>query len=757
MSIERRLSERLLGELEKAGQAGTTRQELAQLVGDSERDAVTSTLLVLSAEGVAVEWGRRWYALRSTPWRVGVLERVSRRESVVRLVDGKRGATELWVAERDRAGARTGDRVLVRPVRKVSRQQGRQVRSAIVLKVLQARKRRLVGRLDHHPRGLRLWSFSTEEALDAQDVEIEEPGTARDGDYVVAELGAARRDGSVPARVVEVLGPVERPGVDVLVVLRHFGIEEGFDREALAEAAALPEEIPSAETRRREDYREDATVTIDGETARDFDDAIWVEPRGRGWLVKVHIADVSHYVTPGSAIDRAAEARGTSVYFPDRAVPMLPRELSENLCSLVPERDRLTTSVEMRFDGEGRRLSARVVAGVIRSHHRLTYRGAQDALDRHDAGRDPGGDLSEAALASLLAARDCARALREMRSRRGALDFYLPEIHLEVDHEGELIEARPAASFETHRIIEELMIATNEAVAEQVASKSSPEGEARPLYRVHPPPKDDDVDDLRRVCRALGVEIPEAPTTRHAEDAEEPLGALAPILEAARAAGIGPVIEGMALRALGRAVYSPECDGHSALAAPYYCHFTSPIRRYPDLVVHRAVLGLEAPEAPDGAEARGRELSRLERRAESAEREIRKWKKIRYLVGKEGSTWRGAVTGVTDFGLFVVLDELGLDGLLPIDHLTDDEYQHDERLLRLVGRGSGRTFQLGDPIEVIISRVNEAQRRIDVELADLPEPKPRGRQRRPGASRPGEARSRRPTDRRGSGGRRRRR
>ncbi|HVS15731.1 MAG TPA: VacB/RNase II family 3'-5' exoribonuclease, partial [Thermoanaerobaculia bacterium] len=737
MSIDEGLRTRLLEALERQGQRGATLDELAELSAPATASELPPALDELAGEGVAVEWTRRWYALRATPWRVGVLDRVSRRESVVRTDDGKRGATELTVAERDRGGARSGDRVLVRPVRKGPvRKEGpggrarREAPAATVLRVLQARRRRLVGRLDQLERGWRLWSFAPGEALDAQDLVIADPGAAADGDYVVVELGRARRDGSVPASVVEVLGPIDEPGVDVEVVLRHFEIPEAFPADAEREAAALPAEVDPADLAERSDYRDDPTVTIDGETARDFDDAIWVSRRNDGWLVRVHIADVAHYVTPGSAIDRAAEHRGTSVYFPDRAVPMLPRQLSDHLCSLLPDRDRPTTSVELRFDRKARRLSSRVTAGVIRSHRRLTYRDAQEALDRYDQGGGS-GDLPATVIESLVAARDLARALREMRAGRGALDFFLPEIHLELDPEGEVVDVRQATSFETHRLIEELMIAANEAVAERLAEDPHPADQARPLYRVHPPPKAADVEELREVCRALGVDL-DTPQPEHGSAEGEPLGELAPVLAAARAAGIGPVIEGMALRALGRAVYSPECTGHSALAARHYCHFTSPIRRYPDLVVHRAVRGLAAPEAEDGAEARGQRLSQRERRAESAEREIRKWKKIRYLRGREGSSWAGTVSGVTDFGLFVVLDELGIDGLIPLDALTDDHYEYDARLHKLVGRGGGRILQLGDAVEVVLARVNEPQRRIDLSLAGMSPPRaesPRGRPR----------------------------
>jgi ribonuclease R len=742
VSIEEGLRDRLLEALEGQGQHGATTEELADLTGLGSPFEARAVLDALAAEGVAVEWSRRWYALRATPWRVGILDRVSRRESVVRTDDGKRGATELSVAERDRAGARSGDRVLVRPVRKASVRTGgpggrgrREAPAATVLRVLHARKRRLVGRLDELERGWRLWSFSPEEAIDAQDIVIGHPGDAEDGDYVVVELGRARRDGSVPASVVEVLGPIDRPGVDVEVVLRHFGIPEPFPDEAEREANALPADVGPADLDGRTDYRDDPTATIDGETARDFDDAIWVTRRRGGWLARVHIADVAHYVRPGSAVDRAAEERGTSVYFPDRAVPMLPRQLSEHLCSLLPDHDRLTTSVEMRFDRSARRLSARVTAGVIRSHRRLTYREAQEALDRYDQ-RGGSADLPAAVMDSLVAARGLARALRAMRAQRGALDFFLPEIHLELDPEGEVVEVRQAVSFETHRLIEELMIAANEAVAEQLAGSPPPADQARPLYRVHPPPKAPDVEELREVCRALGVHLEDAPRLEHGSAEDEPLGELAPVLAAARAAGIGPVIEGMALRVLGRAVYSPECTGHSALAARYYCHFTSPIRRYPDLIVHRAVRGLAAPEAADGPEVRARALSDLERRAENAEREIRKWKKIRYLRGREGSTWAGTVSGVTDFGLFVVLDELGIDGLIPVDALTDDHYEYEPRLHKLVGREGGRTLQLGDDVEVVLARVNEAQRRIDLQLSGMTPPRPERTRERPLRGRP---------------------
>ncbi|HUP25926.1 MAG TPA: VacB/RNase II family 3'-5' exoribonuclease [Thermoanaerobaculia bacterium] len=731
MSIEEQAAS-VMARLRHAGQRGLPESELGG-TGTDEGD-VAAALAGLRTEGRAVLWARRWYAVDDVRWWPGTFTRRGRAGGVVRRAtpapeagrrhgarNPARGPDEVFVPERDRGGARQGDFVLVRPGKSAPGRAARkgELPLAVVVAVLRRVHRRMVGELvrdEGSRRKLVVRPWDADQWFDAGDVRVEGARDLAPGTWVVLELGENRRDGSIPARVTEVLGTLEEPGTDIAVVLRHFEIVESFPDDVLAEAAKLPPEPGPKDWAGRLDLRDRLAVTIDGEHARDFDDAIEVRRTRGGFLARVHIADVAHYVRVGSAIDREASRRGTSVYFPERAVHMLPGALSEQLCSLKPGVDRLALTVELRFDQDGRRTSSKFSRSVIRSRARLTYRQVEDYLQ----GTAGAPRLPDEVARLLDAARLLASRLLDWRQDRGAIDFLLPEVELRIDEMGAIVHIEQAERLESQRVIEELMIAANEAVGENLARRIDPDAGPPALYRVHPAPRPDDIEPLARLAVALGVDPPRLEPGGSLE-----AGELARMLRSARERGGAGVLEQLTLRAMSRAVYAPSCDGHFALAAPYYCHFTSPIRRYPDLVDHRrmtellgAAPALARDTAVESPAELARRLSDRERVAEAAERALRRWKKVRYLEDRTGSEWSGTITGVESFGVFVMLGELGIDGLISVERLDDDFYEHDPDNLELVGRRRGRRLRLGDSIRVRVAAVDIARRRVDLALAE---------------------------------------
>ncbi len=517
---------------------------------------------------------------------------------------------------------------------------------------------------------------------------------AQSGDYVTAEVlpGGLRVH---RARIVERLGASDDPGATSLIAIHTHGLPFAFDHEAVVRAEALRPAGPKG----REDLRTVPFVTIDGSDARDFDDAVWAAPDGDpnnagGWRLLVAIADVAWYVRPGDALDRAAAERGNSVYFPDRVIPMLPERLSTDLCSLRPHKDRPCLVAELRIDGNGRIVEHRFRRAVIRSAARLTYEQVQAA--REGRPDDVAAPLVETVIEPLYGA---FAALLRAREARGTLDLDLPELRIVLGEDGWVERVEPRARLDSHRLIEEFMIAANVAAAETLHAAGVP-----CLYRVHEPPDPVKIEELRQSLETLGLRLPKGSVLR--------ARAFRGILERAKRADKGHLVSELILRSQSKAVYSPRDLGHFALALRRYCHFTSPIRRYADVLVHRAliaVLGLGAggsvEEAEDRLEEVGRHLSETERRAEAAERDAIERFTVLYLADRIGATFWGRITGVTRFGLFVTLDGIGADGLVPASALPWDRYRHDPVRHALLGENSGLVFALGDRVAV---RLEEA-------------------------------------------------
>jgi ribonuclease R len=507
-------------------------------------------------------------------------------------------------------------------------------------------------------------------------------GGASDGELVVAEQLAAGRFGTPRARIVERLGSASDPGAISRLAIAAYDIPTEFPAAAIAEADTARPVTPSG----RADLRGIPLVTIDGSDARDFDDAVWAEPdrdpenRG-GWHLIVAIADVAWYVRPAGALDREAERRGNSVYFPDRVVPMLPEALSNELCSLKPGVDRACLAVHLWIDAAGRKRRHNFERGIMRSAARLTYEEVQAARD----GR-AGCALPPDALAALY---EAYAALAAARAARGALELDLPEDRVVVDAEGRPIAIRRAERLDSHRLIEEFMILANVAAAEELESRRRP-----CMYRIHDVPDPKKVEELREFLEETGI-----PGLALAKGQAIKPELFNRVLRRAAGTAEAPLVNDLVLRCQAQAAYSPDNIGHFGLALRRYAHFTSPIRRYADLLVHRALLGEPEAEADHyRLAAIGDHILATERRAAEAERTAIERYRATLLAGSVGSSFTADISGVAAFGLFVRLRENGAEGLVPISMLPGDYYVRDVRAQQLVGRGTGRVYRIGQEV-----------------------------------------------------------
>ena len=616
-------------------------------------------------------------------------------------VPDDRGAEHVHVPAAAVRPAMHGDRVLVRleKLRRRGRVEGR------VVKVLQRGQGRIVGIFRQGKTAAVIVPQEQRITIPILVARGAEAG-ARDGDMVVGELtrypGVASE---AEARISAVLGPATDPRVETEAVIHAHGLPLAFPAEVEVAARRMPTSVPAAAGADRLDLRALPLVTIDGETARDFDDAVFVESTGRGFRLIVAVADVAHYVAAGSALDLEARARGTSVYFPDRVIPMLPEPLSNGICSLNPGEDRLAKAVELDFDARGALRAAAFHDVVMRSAARLTYTQVRQALvDREPSVRQ---ELAPV-LGSLEPAETLARLLMARRRKHGAIDFDLPEAEIVLDLRGRPADIVRAERSIAHQMIEEFMLAANEAVARELLRRKLPT-----LHRVHEPPPPERVEELARFLEGFGLRL-------QRDGSGTMPRAVAAVLTQAEGRPEARLIHTVLLRAMQQARYDTLPLGHFGLATDCYTHFTSPIRRYPDLVIHRLLdvalrgAGRVPPDLPDIAA----EASARERIAMEAEREIVQLKKIQFMQDKVGQTHSGFISGTANFGLFVELDDVFVEGLVHVSTLGDDFYQHDERAHCLRGRRTRRTFRLGDPIRVTVAGVSVERRQIDFALAD---------------------------------------
>lgn len=619
-------------------------------------------------------------------------------------------ADNLYVAADNLARALHGDRVVARIEggRTAERARGR------IVRVLERAAERLVGRYEVDESGAaRVVPFDRRLIMDV-GVRPDDRADAAPGDMVEIELTRWPTATRGPiGRVTEVLGDVDDPGVDTRLITRKHQLPDEHDPAAVAEAERAGKAVRRRDVEGRRDFRSWPTVTIDGDTARDFDDAVTLDRAPNGnFRLGVHIADVAHYVQEGGALDASARTRGASVYFPDRAVHMFPEALATGLCSLRPHVDRLVQSCLMEIDSRGIVQRYELHDGVIHSDARLTYGEVNAVL----TDRDPAVQARHRPLVPLLESMaELFETLNGRRRRRGSIDFDLPKAEFLLDDEGR-VEAIVASERNlAHRLIEEFMLIANETVADHLERRRVPT-----LFRVHEAPDPVKVAEFEAFASSLGFSLgapPDRVTPRHFQR----------LLRRLRGHAAERPVAFLMLRAMQQARYDPANLGHFGLAARTYTHFTSPIRRYPDLIVHRAVRESRA-KTPDAQRLASwlerlpelaRHTSAMERRAEEAERELAQWKKVRFMADKVGDEFTGIVIGVTAFGLFTELTEHFVEGLVHISGMADDYYRYVETEHALRGRDTKKVYRLGDVVRVQLVRVDRDHRRLELALVEI--------------------------------------
>ncbi len=631
------------------------------------------------------------------------------------------GGPDVYLPPAEMRAALQGDTVRVRVVRmdKRGRPEGR------VLEIVERRPRPLIGRLLLEGG---VWLVAPEDKRLGHDILIPKAAVAqaRPGQVVAVELTEPPTLYAQPVgRITEVLGDIDDPGLEIEIAVRKYEVPHRFSAETLAQAAKLPDALRAVDLKGRVDLRDVPLVTIDGEDARDFDDAVYCEPtrigRGKsardGWRLVVAIADVSHYVKPGESLDGDAVERATSVYFPRRVIPMLPEKLSNGLCSLNPLVERLCMVCDMLISAEGDTLAYQFYPAVMCSQARFTYTEVAAILVNT---RGPEAQRRQDRVQDLLHLHGVYQALLGARQRRGAVDFDTPETQIVCDDNGRIERIVPRTRNEAHRLIEEAMLAANVCAAEFIARAEHPS-----LFRVHEGPTLEKRQTLQAALRALGINATLPDPLKPAD-----LQALA---QATKERPDHQQVHMLLLRSMQQALYTPHNQGHFGLAYPAYAHFTSPIRRYPDLLVHRTIkallqgkkYGLQGGgDAVSAWEQLGLHCSANERRADEASRDVEAWLKCRYMRDRLGEDYLGHVTSVAPFGLFVQLESLFVEGLVHITELGGEYFRFDEARQELRGERTGIRYGLGARLHVQVGRVDLDGRRIEFRLFKEGEPKP---------------------------------
>ncbi len=648
------------------------------------------------------------------------------REGYGFVISDKPGEPDVYIRKMNMGGAMHGDRVsaCMELTKRGGPQEGR------IVKVLERAHAQIVGQfregrvVPSNKRIVQELSIPVGKSLSAKEGDIVSARILR---YPAAHKAASRPRGRKrmgsdngmereewgEGEILKILGRMEDPNIDTLLVAESYALPPDFTPLSHQEADEIPQQVTAKAREGRIDLRSLPTVTIDGEKARDFDDAISIEKETDRFRLWVHITDVSHFIREGSSLDREAYLRATSVYFPDAVYPMFPPKLSNGILSLNPKKDRLTLTAEMEFDAEGNQIDYKLYESVIESNERMTYTAVREILeDKTEALMERYASL----IASFKTMKELALLLRKKRLMRGSLDFDLPEPEIILSLTGEIMDVLKGERNIAHQMIEEFMLAANETVARHMQRRSLPF-----LYRVHDPPDPKKIAEFNELIAVFGLALPKTKMVpKHLSD----------VLEQVRGRSEEKLFNETLLRSMKQACYSEKNKGHFGLASETYTHFTSPVRRYPDLMVHRllkeALLldvslarllphsrvsdrsprsdcwGKWAEQLPEIA----RHTSERGRVADEVEREVVKRKKVRFMEGKVGKTYRGWISGVTSFGFFVELKAFFVEGLVHIKTLGDDYYLYDERHHRFVGRETKRIFQLGDPIEIRVERAS---------------------------------------------------
>ncbi|PKM22779.1 MAG: ribonuclease R [Gammaproteobacteria bacterium HGW-Gammaproteobacteria-14] len=735
-------------EAEKYDNPVPSRELILQVLDEQSSPLSMEELLVLlsvSGEESEIAFERRLRAMirdgqlvRNRAGRFGPVQRMNliagrvqgHRDGFGFLVTDEKGAEDLFLSPRQMQNVLDGDRVLVSS-------EGRNrfgKREARIVEIVERGTTDLVG--VYQPEG-GVHFLAPQNRRLAREVLITELNGLKPspGDHIRTRIVQyPDRDKQVLVELEEIIASPDEPGMEVEVAVRNFDIPFVWPEEVEAEAEAIPEEVQEADKQGRIDLRDLPLVTIDGEDARDFDDAVYVEARKRGgWRLIVAIADVSHYVTPGSPLDEEAQVRGTSVYFPRRVIPMLPEKLSNGLCSLNPHIDRLCQFCEMQIAASGKITKFQFGEGVMRSHHRLTYTQVGALLEAPEGplARSLAGRIDGPSKTMLHQFYDLYHALRSQRDERGAIDFETTETRIVYDESRKISAIEPVVRNVAHKMIEEAMLAANICAARLLEKSGLPA-----LFRNHEAPKPEKLKSLQQFISPLGLSID------WSERQGEPTPAMFRKLTTAISGRPDrEVIQTVMLRSLTQAKYEAENKGHFGLAYKAYTHFTSPIRRYPDLLVHRAIRylirsgeggnqvvggpGLIArmrgiakkhalPYSPAQMVALGEHCSLTERRADDATRDVVQWLKCQYMQQHLGDEFDGVVSGVAAFGLFIQIGDLFIEGMVHVANLDSDYYKHDAVRHVLVGESSGQRYGLGDQVRVKVAAVNVEDRKIDL-------------------------------------------
>jgi ribonuclease R len=619
------------------------------------------------------------------------------------------GGDDLFLSPREMAQVMHGDRVLARQAGfdRRGRPEGK------IVEVLERTHKRIVGRLIVES-GVTM--VAAEDRRIMHDILIP-PGLemrAKAGQVVMTELIEQPSLHAKPiGKVVEILGHYADPGMEIEIALRKHQLPYLFHPEAVKEADDYPAKVRKTDWKGRVDLRDLPLITIDGETARDFDDAVYCEPQGKGWRLVVAIADVSFYVKPGDALDKDAYERGNSVYFPRRVIPMLPEALSNGLCSLNPDVERLCMVCDMQMDAKGKIKKYRFYPSVMLSKARMTY------TQVHDMIAHPQGKIAKEYAAIMPHVRDLHalfRVMLEARAARGAIEFETTETLMMFNDQGKIDRIMPVERNDAHRLIEECMLAANVCAADFLAEHKQPA-----LYRIHEGPTPEKLEKVRGFMAEFGFTLGGGDTP-HAKDYGK-------LLARIKGRPDEQLLQTVLLRSMQQAVYSPDNVGHFGLAYEHYAHFTSPIRRYPDLLIHRAIKAvLDGKKYKAGDwNALGAHCSMTERRADEATRDVETWLKCYYMQDKVGESFSGTVAGVTSFGLFVALDEVYVEGLLHVTELGNDYFNFDAVRHQMLGERTGVRYRLGDRLRIKVARVDMESSKIDFVLdqsAETPREKP---------------------------------
>ncbi len=725
--------QKILQALPKSRERSITPDRLAETLNltEAQKSRLTEYLTEFVRAGLAVQKSGRYWRKQAPGLLVGTLRGTkSGHAFIVPDDEGERASGDLYVSERAMGAALHGDKVIARVTSQSER--GREGR---VEAVLHRSNPTVVGRF------ARLTKDCFVSPIDERilyEISIAPTDTleAADGDIVNVEITRPPVAGRPPwGRVIEVLGPEGTPGLDIEIIIRKHHLPDVFPDIALAQAEAIPDTISTTDLTGRMDLRDHLTITIDGETARDFDDAVSLEvlPNGR-FRLGVHIADVSHYVGEGSPLDEEAFRRGTSVYFPERAIPMLPERLSNGICSLNPREDRLTMSVVLELDRTGQVIYYNLAPSIIHSRERMTYTAVNEIITNPEG--ETARDYSH--IKEMIGEmHGLALILIERRKERGAIDFDLPEAELHFNDEGQIAGIIRSERNIAHRLIEEFMLLANETVAAHLEALLVPA-----IYRIHEEPNPEKVEEFAEIALSFGHKF-----SMHGP---KPQRGFQHLTREIQGLPEERLLSYLMLRSMQRARYSAQNRGHFGLAMKTYTHFTSPIRRYPDLIVHRLLreileqgrngeeewqqVDLGSKQAlrqvswPVLGEERASELrtaldviadhsSERERAADAAENELMDWRKAEFMFERIGDTFDGVITSVKDFGFYVELNEFFIEGLVHISTLIDDLYEYDERKQMLAGTRGNKKYRLGDWVRVAVDRVDRVRHLIDFSVA----------------------------------------